>query len=103
MTEEPFVFLGQMIRMEVSVNAALETTVVVVVEGRGSAGHSVLTLLGVDSLQVSQRVGNWPLTIEIVDIRDRQLEGLNFIVTDSEEGILSCLCAEFDVGSETVS
>jgi hypothetical protein len=55
------------------------------------------TLLGVNSLQVSQRISNWPMTIEIVDIRDRGLEGLNFKVTDPEEGILSCLCAEIEV------
>lgn len=102
MTNEPFVILGRLIRMEVHADASPETTVVVVVEERGSARHSVLTLLGVSSLQVSQRISNWPMTIEIVDIRDRGLEGLNFKVTDPEEGILTCLCAEFDVGAGTV-
>jgi hypothetical protein len=42
------------------------------------------------------------MTIAVVDITDRGVEGLNFKATDQEEGILSCLCAEVDVVPGTV-
>lgn len=70
---KPFVILGRLVRLEVLVDASPATTVVVVVEERDAVRPSLLTLRGVEALEVAQRMSNWPMTIEIADITDRDL------------------------------
>lgn len=93
-TTEPRVVEGHLERLELIVGDGPSTSVRVTLR-RGASGQQWEVLFsGVASLLVSQEISNWPVTLQIVDIQDRGMEGLRFSVTDPEAGTLSCLCAD---------
>ena len=80
-----------------AITIEIERGLILTLSLRGeTAKNARASFVGVQELRLVQTTANWPLSLDIYDIRDRQWEDLQFAVS-GEQGDFTFYCREIIV------